>query len=255
MALAAHKQRKGFAQRGNVCRIGLYTGLENLFDVVAAGGIARYEERIERLLGAVGLRSGHLVQQGSEPLVLLQIIIRLDQVVLVVRGQFIEIDIDEVHVRVVGIGLYRLHEDLTHAVAVHRHETEIILCLLNEYVGTAVLGVVAEILDAHVVQRQQRIDIHLTLLHIHAALYLILIDIDGIHIDILCAAGRILKQFGQIGECLVVILDIVGIPVIVEGLGVFEALLLRRILAPFRSKLHVLGKSLTAAQHCGGNDK
>ena len=40
-----------------------------------------------------------------------------------------------------------------------------------------------------------------------------------------------------------------------KSVGVFEALLLRRILAPFRSKLHVLGKSLTAAQHCGGNDK
>ncbi len=223
VALGARHERHGLRQHGLV--IGRCGELrrEQTLQVLAAGGAAQTERRIELLL-ALGC-GGIALEQGRQTLVLGDHLVGRHLVVLVVVAEVLVVDHHQLGIRLaVGRG-DRLAERVADAFAVRRTVEQHLLGLVAEDVGGTLPAALTEVFGLHVVHHEQRIDVGILLVAALRTVDLVAVDQLAVLEDIDRRLRTVVHQLAQMGQRLVVALVLHGFCQEVAGLDVGGTLL------------------------------
>ena len=230
-AIGARHQRHGLREQRLVVGSGGQLGAEELLQVLAARGAAHAERRVEL---ALHLRSlGMLLEELRKPVVLGDHLVGHHLVgVLVVVAEVREVGHHGLRIGIVAAGLEGLAERLADAGAVVGLIGQVLAGLLIEDEGEPLLGVVAEILGAQVIDLHQRVDIGVLLGHVLGTVDLLLVNIGAALVDGHRSVGATVEQVAQVTGGRIVIAVVVRL---LQEIAVQNVLLpLFRGVAPFR---------------------
>ena len=205
VALGARHQSHGLRKQRLVVGSGGQLALEESFEILAACGAAQSERSVELALVLGG--SGVLLEERRQTVVLGDDLVGHHLVgIPVIVAEVREIGHDGLGIGVVAAGLDGCAERFADTLAVGGFVHQILTGLAVEDIGRAVLGMVAEILVAQVVNDHQRVGVGVFLGDALGARDLVLIKRDAAHEGILRSLRTFVEQLLEVMRGSVVIL-------------------------------------------------